>query len=125
MGEDSRMKVNLVKLRRWYIIRKLTLSRGYITIQTFFIGVIFSSSVKTWLPQYFKTNWSFILLVIISMLILYTVGYLDIKFRVLHEENKIGSEWNPFMVEMDKKITKKIGEKSEEVKYHYNQRHRK
>lgn len=101
-------KTFLRKVRRWVVIQKLKVARGYLDIQQIMLGVIFSSSVKVWFPTIFKTWWSFALLVLGSMIILYIVGHYDIKFKIIHTENQVGSEWNPFWVQMDKKIGEKI-----------------
>ena len=95
----------LRKFRRWLVIQKITLSRGYIDVQNLFIGVIFTSSIKSWFPQYFTTWWSFALLVLAAMVFLYLVGWIDRKLRIINVEAQIGTEWNPFMVNMDKKIS--------------------
>lgn len=95
------------KFRHWLAIQKITISRGYLDLQQLMIGVIFASSVKVWFPSVFKTWWSFGLLVLVSMIGLYTVGWLDRRVKLFHEENKVGTEMNPFMVEMRDRIEKK------------------
>ena len=95
------------KFRKWIIVQKYTLGRGYSNTQQVMIGVIFASSIKIWLPNYFDTAWKFIALVLISMIILYLIGWIDRKFKFIHTEQKFVTEMNPIMMDIKNKVTKK------------------
>jgi len=86
------------RFRRWIIVQKYTLQRGYAWGQVPAIGVIFASSIKAAFPGAIDSLNKFIILVIFSFIGLWAVGYLDKKLRFLHEENTYTTETNPMLM---------------------------
>lgn len=91
-------KSNLLKIRRWAIIQKISLQRAYTWLQMPMMGVIFASTIKAAFPGVIDSLIKFILLVVISFSILFTIGYLDRKFRFLQEEQSYSTETNPMLL---------------------------
>jgi len=98
MDEEKRSLFR--RFRRWAVIQKYTLQRGYVWGQVPAIGIIFASSIKAAFPGFINTFGKFITLVIISFVGLYFTGWIDRKFRFLHEENIYTTETNPLMMEI-------------------------
>ena len=90
------------KIRRWLVEAKYTLQRGYGWTQVPLLGVIAASSFKTAFPGLVDTFTKFILLSVLGFFTLYFIGYLDKKYRFLHEENNYGVEVNPLMMKIIK-----------------------
>lgn len=86
------------RMRRWIIIQKYTLQRGYAWGQVPAIGIIFASSIKAAFPGAIDSLNKFIILCFISFIGLWTVGYLDKKLKFLHEENVYTTETNPMLM---------------------------
>ncbi len=80
----------LRKIRTWVVIQKFTLSRGYIWCQSFMLGIIFAASIKIYVPTI-----PFWMLVVGSLIVLYTIGWIDKKFKFLHEEQSYATITNP------------------------------
>jgi UDP-N-acetylmuramyl pentapeptide phosphotransferase/UDP-N-acetylglucosamine-1-phosphate transferase len=101
------------KLRSWIIVQKYTLQRGYGHGQIPAIGIIFASSVKGAFPGLVDNLQKFILLVVIGFVGLYFVGWLDKKFKFLHEENKYMSITNPIIMELIEEARRKKNESNQ------------
>lgn len=86
------------RFRKWTIVQKYTLQRGYAWGQVPAIGVIFASSIKAAFPGFIDSINKFAILVLLSFLGLWCVGYLDKRLRFLHEENIYCTETNPMLM---------------------------
>ena len=86
--------------KRWCVVQKFTLARGYSWLNVILIGFIAASQMKLLFPSFFDGIWKFALLVIGSTLSLWTVGYIDKKMHLLHVENAYGTETNPVMMKI-------------------------
>ena len=95
MEELKRQKFRA--FRKWIIIQKYTLQRGYAWGQVPAIGIIFASSMKAAFPGWLN-GMGFVWLVLASFVGLYVTGWIDKKFRFLHEENTYCTETNPVMM---------------------------
>lgn len=98
MIKISKDKIRFIK--KWLVIQKVTLGRGYGWLQVPMIGFIAASQFKLLFPTFFDGIDKFILLVIGCTLGLWTVGYMDKKMELLHDENAYGTETNPRLMEM-------------------------
>jgi len=88
----------LGQLRKWIIIQKYSLQRGYAWLQIPGMGIIFASSIKAAFPGLIDNVFKYILLVIVSFIALYIVGYIDRIFRFLHAENEYVTITNPTLM---------------------------
>lgn len=88
------------KFRRWGIIQKVTLQRGYGWLNVPMIGFIAASQFKLLFPAFFKGIWNLLILTIAATLGLWFIGYLDRKLLLLHEENTYGTTTNPLMMKV-------------------------
>ena len=86
------------RFRRWTIVQKYTLQRGYAWAQMPMMGVIFASTVKAAFPGFISDVWKFAILVIICFAGLWIVGWFDKRLRFLHEENTYCTETNPVLM---------------------------
>lgn len=86
------------KFRKWIIVQKYTLQRGYAWGQVPAIGIIFASSIKAAFPGVINSLDKFIVLVVLSFIGLWCVGWLDRKLKFLHEENIYTTETNPMLM---------------------------
>ena len=93
-------KTRMSKLRRWLVVQKFTLARGYSWLNVIMIGFIVASQFKLLFPTFFDGIWMFILMIFLSTFGLWFIGYLDKKMKLLHVENSYGTETNPMMVEL-------------------------
>lgn len=101
LEKKGKMKMNREKLRnwrKWIVVQKFTLMRGYVWGQVPAIGIIFASSIKSAFPGIIDTFEKFVILVIASFIILYTAGYIDKKLKLLHEEQSYATETNPMLL---------------------------
>ena len=89
---------NLSKLRQWIIIQKYSLQRGYAWLQIPMLGVIFASSIKAAFPGFIGSLNMYIILIILSFVALYFVGWLDKRFKFLDEENNYITITNPTLM---------------------------
>jgi len=94
MTEENKF---LVKLRKQLVILKFTLIRGYAWCQLpamslMGAGVLFPY-VRVYLP--WIKMWS---LAIIACVIMMTAGYIDRRFKLLHEEQNYATETNPTLM---------------------------
>lgn len=88
------------KFRRWCVEFKFTLQRGYGWMQIPLLGTIAASTLKTAFPGLVDSVWKFLLLTIVGFIGLYFVGYIDKKYRFLHEEGNYSVEVNPLFMQM-------------------------
>ena len=79
-------------LRRKLVVIKFTLSRGYAWCQLPAMAIIGAGVIKPYLPL---PMWA---IAIIAFLIMVFVGFLDRKFRLLHEEQSYTTETNPTLM---------------------------
>jgi len=86
------------RLRMWGVMQKVTLMRGYGWLQVPMIGFIAASQFKLMFPAIFDGIWSLVILTILSTLVLWSVGYLDRKFKILHAENTYATATNPLLM---------------------------
>lgn len=100
------------RIRRWLVEFKYTLQRGYGWAQVPLLGTIAASSLKSAFPELVNSFGRFIALTIFGFLVLYLIGYLDKRFRFLHEENNYGVEVNPLMMKIIKNTEAKDGKTS-------------
>ena len=84
-----------MKFKKWLVIQKVILLRGYQWANTPMIGVIFVSAVKMAFPQFINTTWKFILFACLGFVGLYILGFLDKKLRLIHEEQNYMVEVTP------------------------------
>ena len=99
------------KFRRWAIIQKFTLQRGYVWMQIPLLGVIASSTLKSAFPRLIDRFTKFLILTILAFIGLYFVGWIDRKLRFLHDDNAFTTETNPVMMEVVEDVRKKEGKK--------------
>ena len=88
------------KLRRWLVVQKIILLRGYGWVNTPMIGVIFVGAVKTIFPSLVSTTTKAIGWGALGLVVMYLVGYIDRKFRLFHEENDYITESMPHLMGM-------------------------
>lgn len=87
-------------LKRWAVVQKVTLGRGYGWLQVPMIGFIAASQFKLMFPTFFDGITKFIGLVVVCTIGLWGVGYIDKKMELLHSEQAYGTETNPRLMEM-------------------------
>ena len=107
MDDDTKTRGR--KIRRWLVEFKYTLQRGYGWTQVPLLGVIAASSLKTAFPGLVNSFRRFILLSILGFVVLYIIGFIDKKYRFLHEENNYTIEVNPMMMAVVKNTEKNNG----------------
>lgn len=100
--------MNKSKLRKWFIIQKVTISRGYSYVSVAMLGVIFASSVKSVLPGIINNFAKFIILTIISFLLFYIIGLVDKWYGFLSDEQIYAVETNPLMMNIVKNTEVRI-----------------
>jgi hypothetical protein len=88
------------KMKRWMVVQKFTLARGYSWLNVLLIGFIAASQMKLLFPAFFDGVFKFFALVMCSTFGLWFVGWLDKRMRLLHVENAYGTETNPMMMEI-------------------------
>jgi hypothetical protein len=88
----------LRKIRRWAVVQRFTLLRGYGWGQVPMLGVIFASTIKAAFPMLIDSFQKYIILIIVSFIALYLAGYIDYKLKLLHEEQKYATETNPMLM---------------------------
>jgi len=84
--------------RRWLIVQKYSLQRGYMWCQAVMLGVIFATSLNQWQIIRDVLHIPFWALIVGSLTVLYLIGWCDRHFRLLHEENIYATETNPTMM---------------------------
>ena len=95
---EPEQKEKLTKFRKWIIIQKFTLQRGYAWANVPMIGFIGAGQLKLLFPGFFNTLPKFIALVILVLIGLYSIGWIDKKYRFLHEDNIYATETNPLLI---------------------------
>ena len=88
------------KLKRWAVVQKITLIRGYGWTQVPFMGFLGASQLKLLFPALFDGLFIYAILIIVTMIGFWLIGYMDKKMLLLHAENAYGTETNPIMMEM-------------------------
>ena len=96
---EPEQKAQLSKFRKWIIVQKFTLQRGYNWANIPMIGFIGAGQLKLLFPGFFNTLTKFVLLIILVLVGLYFIGWIDKKFRFLHDDNSYGIETNPLLLE--------------------------
>ena len=91
-------KETMRKIRRWLVVQRFTLLRGYGWGQVPAIGIIFASSIKAAFPGAIDSFEKYVILILTSFVGLYIVGLLDFKLRLLHEEQAYATETNPMLL---------------------------
>ncbi len=81
------------KWKRKIAIFKFTLGRGYLFCQLPALSLIGAGVLAPYFPG--LGLW---LLAIIAFLVFVFVGWLDVKFHILHEEQKYMTEMNPMLM---------------------------
>lgn len=79
--------------KRKVAVFKFTLSRGYIFCQLPALSIVGAGVLTPYFPR--LGLW---LLALIAFLIFIFVGWLDVKFHILHEEQKYATEMNPMLM---------------------------
>jgi hypothetical protein len=90
----------LSRFRKWLIIQKYIMQRGYGWTQVPLLGFIGAGQVKLLFPGYFNSLTKFALLVLFVLICLYIVGYIDKRYRFLHEDNVYLTETNPLLMQV-------------------------
>jgi len=90
--------MNKHQFRRWLVVQKYTLLRGYSWLNVALLGVVAAASLKAAFPGLIDSLWKFIALVILGFVGLYIVGYIDYRYRFLHEEQNYATETNPVLL---------------------------
>jgi purine-cytosine permease-like protein len=93
-------KTFLKKVRRWIIVQKYTLQRGYGHLNVLMLGVVCAASIKSAFPGAIDNFIKFIGLSILGFIGLYIVGWFDKKWRFLHEEQCYTTETNDLLMEV-------------------------
>ena len=82
------------KWKRRIAIFKFTLGRGYLFCQLPALSIVGAGVLTPYFP-----GLGLLWLSIISFLIFVLVGWLDVKFHILHEEQKYMTEKNPMLMQ--------------------------
>jgi len=93
--------------KKWLVIQKVTLLRGYGWCQTFLMGFLAASQLKLLFPNLFDGIYKFIILIILTIGGLWTVGYIDKRMQLLHAENAYATETNPILMKMASDVKKR------------------
>lgn len=104
---EIKQKDQLIRFRKWLIVQKVTLARGYGYVNVIMLGVVFAASIKTVLPGLINTFWKFVILSILSFIGLYSIGWFDKKYGFLNDENAYSTETNPLMMKVVNNTTEK------------------
>lgn len=88
----------LGKFRRWLVVQKYTLLRGYSWLNVIMLGIVCAASLKSAFPGLIDTVPKFIGLGFLGFIVLYIVGYIDYRYRFLHEEQNYATETNPHLM---------------------------
>ena len=88
------MKVDWTKWKRKIAVFKFTLSRGYIFCQLPALSVIGAGVLAPYFPETHLYT-----LAAIAFTIFIVVGWLDVKFNILQEEQKYITEKNPLLMQ--------------------------
>ena len=94
------------RFRRWVIVQKYTLARGYGHMNILMLGFLVAVSIRSVIPGLINTTWKFILLVVMGFIGLYIVGWFDKKLGFLNQENNYATENTSLMMEAINDIRK-------------------
>jgi len=86
--------VTFKKIRRYIVVTKYTMARGYIWCQTPTMAIIGAGVIKPYFPMF-----EFHELAIIGACIFMAVGYIDRKFEFLNEELSYSTSKNNKLLE--------------------------
>ena len=100
MKMDEEKKSLFRKFRRWFIVQKYTLARGYSHLHILMLGFVAAASVKSVVPWLINTTWKFLILVVLGFIGLFCVGWLDKKFGFLATENDYVTTSTPSLMEV-------------------------
>lgn len=84
------------KIARGLVILKFTMQRGYQWCQLPTLTIIGAGVMYPYVKEYGLKLWQ---VAIIAFLIFLTVGYIDKKFRLIHEESTYTTSLNPLLME--------------------------
>ena len=84
--------MKITNVRRNLVVLKYTLLRGYAWCQLPAMSIIGAGVIKPYLPL---PMW---LIAIIAFVIMVSVGFLDRKLKLLHEEQSYSTETNPMLM---------------------------
>jgi hypothetical protein len=85
--------------KRWLVIQKVIVARGYQWANTPMIGVIFVSAVRMAFPTLVDRWWKFLAFTVMGLVGIYVIGWFDKKLRLFHEENNYMVEVSPYVEE--------------------------
>ena len=88
------------QFREWLVRQKFTLGRGYSWANIPALSIVVVSAVKTILPGLINTFWKTVLVAVIGLFGLWFLGWLDKRYRFLHEEQIYQTETNPALWEV-------------------------
>jgi len=108
MKMPSINKDKWASFKKWIVIQKVTLGRGYGWLNVPMIGFIAAGQLKLLFPAFFEGIGRFIVTVLFCTLGLWLVGYIDKKMELLHAEQAYGTETNPMMMRVVKNTEKEI-----------------
>ena len=97
---DEQRKSKLRGMRKWLIIQKYTMQRGYGYLSVAMMGVVFAASIKSVLPSLIDDFWKFAVLTVVSFVAIYILGWFDAKYKFLHDEAIYSTEVNPLMMQV-------------------------
>lgn len=85
--------INKDNWKRKFAIFKFTLSRGYILCQLPLLSVIGAAVIAPYFPEV-----KLAYLAIIAFVTMVLAGWFDVKFNILHEEQRYMTEQNPTLM---------------------------
>lgn len=88
------VKIDWTKWKRRVAVFKFTLSRGYIFCQLPALSIIGAGVLAPYFPE-----WHLYTLAAIALATFIFIGWLDVKFNILQEEQKYMTEKNPILME--------------------------
>lgn len=80
--------------REKLVLAKFTLSRGYVWLQTPSLIIIGVGVLKPYFPQL-----RFYQLAIITFTVFYSVGWIDRKLKLVHEEHNLSIRYSPLLMD--------------------------
>ena len=107
LGVLPKLKRHFPSFRRWLVVQKVTLGRGYSWLSQIMIGFIAIGSIKTIFPNWADTIPKVAIWFFVTVFGLWFVGYIDKRLRLYHEESAYGTEVNPLMMEVVDNTRKK------------------
>ncbi len=86
--------INKNNWKRKFAIFKFTLSRGYVLCQLPMLSIIGAGIMAPYFPEI-----RLVYLATIAFVTMILAGWFDVKFNILHEEQKYMTEMNPMLME--------------------------